>query len=1687
MLVDALSAMWSAIERKDDYFMVGSLKYPLKTNAVRSSGSASKRKSNSGSVSSFMHSMNTKGGVYPGIYLIGMASETLYSEASVFNQFSNSVFNTVAVDSNRPAEDLGVLLTVAGFGCGVLLQELYEHVVTSVTGTPRFLAPFPALAALTSTACIRRVLRRAAEFYAADKYFHIAANKGHSLTGFLLLRFEIQVFVNALWDVVLTSLGPGVGGADTHVCALRGALVSAVQGQLDRLLAEGERLSLDGAKLTEAAAAKKTISDLAEQEIQSAAEALKFVTDPVFLASCYAVWQQLCSKASCLGILNGPPAAGKTAVRRTVLAAMRAFSGLEFLPPSVVSSNSSALAGWRAALMLTRVVKRWKLRKQMFIGDDFYRDPLKAPAAAAPAGAGAGADGSPRARARTESAAAEPAASAGERQDRHSIATTVIHHSSLSCDHLIGTFDPLGRWSDGLLLRTLRNYDMDAIENNRRSVYSKYCVVVLDGPLGSQIEQLFSGSRYNICKGAPRHNEVENSHVVFPSGESCLLSGEVSILIETSDLSQASPAMLLYTPKVDVTVGSKYSSQRLVTAWQSQFVPALLQYPAWQEAAKELQALLAAYSLIADLIFFDRAEKDTSCCSAVSKTNCFLRYLEELLLQCHELFLAECVKIYPLGEGEGTGRGRPALPRSLSVRRGDMHRQSSLGGVSFSLDGGAGADGGMGGSDMDALAALQERERAAAHTGGVQFVMDPLGQELMLQRVKCAVMYAAVWAFGGAVNGSDRRGFFETVAKLKFTETFGPYAEFPATGSLFELVLDLKEGCFVNALEARRATHRVHDSLRDFVAPPAGKSGDGPAQRQRRGAGAGGAAGADPNETQHTLAAVDVEEVEGDSLSAVSRAAGEQGGEEIRDDSSADPTVLKFYTPASWALQASVDILFRSGGRVLLTGAAGSGKTGVVRGMLARYGARCPHPRRARSDMLRCLLDVVAGGRGEGGEGVPEGTPAVLAILTAFLTEIGSSSGLCGFKPADGGGAAPSSAALWYAIRSILHENDSYKASTRQHCASQTVFCSSVSLRVVPSADALRDWLARELGTENSLVLEAPRFTRGVVFIDDLHMAATHAAEEEDEEPSGGGGSRVVENRLEGLLRGILQGHGSSISPGDFAYKDRDKDKDAAAEKRAGGKKSVETKLREFLGEVGNESKLPVLHRAELSDPRLDGRGSSDYFMDDVGVVAAATGGPGDMERSAELRPLMQYFCLVSTPLVTVGEIHSALVQGCSRVLSGCPLQAAPGGATMLAGCLRDLSASSVCVMQALGGAGRGQEAGLSALEGSQRRLLFLSMPVIQRLCATLSIARQLVTSQVPLLQLWVHEWKRTYLDVFPHGVQRARVAALLQEQLDRIDCRRWRLSPSCLQAMVGDVEVATGSVWVDVDRLLRRTAADPFAEPAAGAGVGAGAGGDRAEALHAISEAEDDELFKEDSDSGDPGPAAFNRYTPVAMCSLQTDAGTPAPAPAPAPGGGSGGGSLEAGEAGVRCVPLRLHLPPSLSLPACLYPAAVAMMLRLVRALTSISAHVVLSGFVGASRLPVLHLAASLSSLGIETFEVSRCPRATEFNASTSYSALASDVRGFLKRAVLRVCGVRARDHSPSTSGPAAFRPAAPAPLLAALTSAQLLTPAERQVLLNVVAGDYAALFDNREIEGTQAYSYMPDCRSLLFHCLLL
>jgi virulence-associated protein VapD len=125
-ILATLAELWAAVEKKDDFFMVGTLKYPLKTKQGATTVQMNRRKHNMQGLRQSL-AVQSKEGI--GVFIVGVASETLYADSSVLDYFGKSSFNIFAVENNRPVEDMGLLLAMSGFKYGALLQMIFQEVI----------------------------------------------------------------------------------------------------------------------------------------------------------------------------------------------------------------------------------------------------------------------------------------------------------------------------------------------------------------------------------------------------------------------------------------------------------------------------------------------------------------------------------------------------------------------------------------------------------------------------------------------------------------------------------------------------------------------------------------------------------------------------------------------------------------------------------------------------------------------------------------------------------------------------------------------------------------------------------------------------------------------------------------------------------------------------------------------------------------------------------------------------------------------------------------------------------------------------------------------------------------------------------------------------------------------------------------------------------------------------------------------------------------------------------------------------------------------------------------------------------------------------------------------------------------------------------------------------------------------
>ena len=224
------------------------------------------------------------------------------------------------------------------------------------------------------------------------------------------------------------------------------------------------------------------------------------------------------------------------------------------------------------------------------------------------------------------------------------------------------------------------------------------------------------------------------------------------------------------------------------------------------------------------------------------------------------------------------------------------------------------------------------------------------------------------------------------------------------------------------------------------------------------------------------------------------------------------------------------------------------------------------------------------------------------------------------------------------------------------------------------------------------------------------------------------------------------------------------------------------------------------------------------------------------------------------------------------------------------------------------------------------------------------------------------------------------------------------------------------------------------------------------------------------------------------------------------------------------------------------LYPAAVSLVLRLVRILSVAGKHVLLSGYPGSTRVTALHLAAKICNLEPVTFDVKDAPGIVEASPSAT-AAYSTDFLLFLKSAVYRATGLAHGSHtgvdgldgqgtavtgntgssgggsggvsgagssgnngSSGTSGsnsasdafdiPVSYISTEPQRLLVIIRSCQQLGHPDRRTLLNLIDGENpGSLFNDNEILGElqiitmylAPFSFPLYCLSKIHECICL
>lgn len=699
-----------------------------------------------------------------------------------------------------------------------------------------------------------------------------------------------------------------------------------------------------------------------------------------------------------------------------------------------------------------------------------------------------------------------------------------------------------------------------------------------------------------------------------------------------------------------------------------------------------------------------------------------------------------------------------------------------------------------------------------------------------------------------------------------------------------------------------------------------------------------------------------------------------------------------------------------------------------------------------------------------------------------------------------------------------------WSENAKKNCTDKTVSSATTSLRGTTGASDLRAWIEREFTTETRTVLETPRFSYGVAFVDDLHFCAAQYDKQD---------MRLLENRSEALLKGLTDGtplfnikrntamrstvyYGLHAGSYDAAY-------------------------------ATNTRQMPILHQEIASDLRMQAvHLSDDFVLQRLGIVSAATGQFADLVNSSCFTQVLPHFCALSMPAMTLNEYHTALIAGATVCM-----QVGTADKTIVEVLRNEIIELARFTMNMCTKMIAPHDHLLTCpIERAARSLVIIDVSLVARFCASLRFGCSNVTNPGGLLQLFAHEWKRYFLDPLPDGFQRDRIVYLLNEQLDTIDEKKWSISIDWLKVLQEDFAAHKDRVWTDtrVFELLGKPVISPQLMELPSLSVGIAEVDESL--LSPLPTARSKQSSKTDPRSSlmvnthffgsDANLTASERSTsstnlPSGATSAASLRAPFSPGPfSPTPSGHLMTDTITATETEAEMeAPSsaeehqfdRLYLPVELDragterslysgtwdhtkreyrpiqtveeiaqgeisktldftqlvgagdVRKVLYPAAISLILRMVRILSVANKHILLAGYYGTTRLTALHLAAKICNLEPISFDVKQAPGVVEASPSDNAQYSADFVR-FLKGVVYKAAGFRLKslldmDKGPlllgvESSNPVPFESVPSQRLLVVVQSCQQLSDKDRVTLLNLIDyEDPGYLFTDNEVLG--------------------
>ena len=714
-----------------------------------------------------------------GLLLVGMLSEDQFVDSVVFKSIiRGSMFSVIQDECAVPVTGLGLLLTAVGFEFGVEIQHIFHMTLRQLR--QRHAVFTNIVRALSSSLMLRAVAKQAGEALgminvmksgavaksgkkladtSSASLWHAVGNLPNDSGQELLrrLKAEIEFFTASLWEnTLLVSVGMTLLDS-TSWEVFRRELLGLFERELEAVFTtsnvsatflSGGQVSQQRQKAAAIASASKNVQgkpslissftplDLVVGDkllamprtvkliVQKSATELGLSPGVQFVRQCAHMWTNLCDPGHTVSVIAGPLACGKTSVLQT---ALHIIGSVGTAPALLLHANSRCMTVWRAATIIKRTVMAW----------------LKS---------------APRLNSRGKRS--EKGSQNGVRS-KIAVHTSIIHHASVPAMYLLGCYDSKGTWMDGLLLRAIRK--ADAI--NGHDGQQHWHVIVLDGPCGPFVEQLFGASYYQPHSRPVSLNDRISGHVSMPTGEIDLLASNIKIVMETGDLSHASPALVSQLPLMHLETDADTSVQRLVAVWYKSLCHWLDHIPPWTDVLAEIGRWLVDSRLIQSCLYHDISIHEMPTAVAISRIGTFLRCFEELLVQCHELAVVESVFV-DLDHLEGNS-GTSGAELSAATEQQGVGCEN--GNPSESL--------------QDGISNQQTKV----------MTLGPKGRIKLMRRAQLAIGYAAVWGFGGSGNTSDKRRLFDSIVRDNlyiYVTRGGSEIIIPEDFSVFEVIIN---------------------------------------------------------------------------------------------------------------------------------------------------------------------------------------------------------------------------------------------------------------------------------------------------------------------------------------------------------------------------------------------------------------------------------------------------------------------------------------------------------------------------------------------------------------------------------------------------------------------------------------------------------------------------------------------------------------------------------------------------------------------------------------------------------------------------------------------------------------------------------------------------------------------------------